>query len=161
VKNAILLTIDTLRKDAVGCYGDNDGLTLFIDSIQDRFIRFTRAQSIGPYTQASCPGMLTSSYYLEYLKEERREELNLVDVRSREECVQEGMIPGAIHIPLDQLRDQIDQLDKDRETLVYCATGLRSYLATRILMQKGFTHVKNLTGGTVSWVYPLKKGNTR
>jgi NADPH-dependent 2,4-dienoyl-CoA reductase/sulfur reductase-like enzyme/rhodanese-related sulfurtransferase len=90
-------------------------------------------------------------------KIERGEELNLVDVRSREECVQEGIIPGAIHIPLDQLRDQIDQLDKDRETLVYCATGLRSYLATRILMQRGFTQVKNLTGGTMSWVYPTQK----
>ncbi len=71
--------------------------------------------------------------------------------------MQEGMIPGAIHIPLDELRDQIDQLDTHRETVVYCRTGLRSYLATRILMQKGFTHVKNLTGGTMSWVYPTQK----
>ena len=67
------------------------------------------------------------------------------------------MIPGAIHIPLHHLRDRIDQLDKDRETVVYCRTGLRSYLAARILMQKGFTRMENLTGGTMSWVYPMKK----
>ncbi len=94
-------------------------------------------------------------------KIEGGEGLNLVDVRSKGECIQEGIIPGAIHIPLDRLRDEADQLSKEKETVVYCATGLRSYLATRILMQKGFTHVKNLTGGTVSWVYPLKKEDTR
>lgn len=86
-------------------------------------------------------------------------DLTLIDIRSRRECLQEGMIPGAIRIPLDRLRDHIGQLDKERETVVYCRTGLRSYLATRILMQKGFTRVKNLTGGTMSWVYPMKKGN--
>jgi arylsulfatase A-like enzyme len=75
LKNIVLLTIDTLRKDVLGCYGDEGGLTPFVDSIQDRCIRFTRAQSIGPYTQASFPGILTSSYYLEYLKQEREEEM--------------------------------------------------------------------------------------
>jgi NADPH-dependent 2,4-dienoyl-CoA reductase/sulfur reductase-like enzyme/rhodanese-related sulfurtransferase len=91
-------------------------------------------------------------------KIESRRDFVLIDVRSRRECLQEGMIPGAIHIPLDRLRDHIGQLDKERETVVYCRTGLRSYLATRILMQKGFTRVENLTGGTMSWVYPLEKG---
>jgi NADPH-dependent 2,4-dienoyl-CoA reductase/sulfur reductase-like enzyme/rhodanese-related sulfurtransferase len=94
-------------------------------------------------------------------KIESRGDLTLIDVRSRKECLKEGMIPGAIHIALDHLRDRIDQLDKDRETVVYCRTGLRSYLATRILMQKGFTRVKNLTGGTMSWVHPMKKGGLR
>jgi len=75
LKNVILLTIDALRNDVLGCYGDKGGLTPFIDSIQDRCVRFTKAQSIGPYTQASFPGILTSSYYLEYLREERKEEI--------------------------------------------------------------------------------------
>jgi arylsulfatase A-like enzyme len=66
MKNLTLLTIDALRKDALGCYGNKSGLTPFIDSLQDRCIRFTRAQSTGPYTQASFPGILTSSYYLDY-----------------------------------------------------------------------------------------------
>jgi len=68
MKNVILLTIDALRKDALGCYGNESGLTPFIDSLQDKCIRFTRGQTSGPYTQASFPGILTSSYYLEYGK---------------------------------------------------------------------------------------------
>ena len=66
MKNAILLTIDTLRKDVLGCYGNEDRLTPFIYSLQDKCIRFTKAHSPGPYTQAAFPGILTSSYYLEY-----------------------------------------------------------------------------------------------
>ncbi|MCK4826718.1 sulfatase-like hydrolase/transferase, partial [bacterium] len=65
MKNVILLTLDTLRKDVLGCYGGK-GFTPFIDSVQDRCIRFTKAHSPGPYTQAAFPGILTSSYYLEY-----------------------------------------------------------------------------------------------
>jgi len=68
MKNVILLTIDTLRKDALGCYGNESELTPFIDSLQDKCIRFTRGQTTGPYTQASFPGILTSSYYLDYGK---------------------------------------------------------------------------------------------
>jgi NADPH-dependent 2,4-dienoyl-CoA reductase/sulfur reductase-like enzyme/rhodanese-related sulfurtransferase len=87
--------------------------------------------------------------------------LTLIDVRSTSEYAKEGMIPGSIHIPLDSLRDRIDKLDKDSECVVYCATGLRSYLATRILMQRGFSRVKNLTGGTRSWMFPLEKKEAR
>ncbi|MCK5850033.1 MAG: sulfatase [Kiritimatiellae bacterium] len=65
MKNVILLTIDTLRKDVLGCYGNDSGLSPFIDSIQDKCIRFTNTQAVGPYTQASFPGILTSSYYLD------------------------------------------------------------------------------------------------
>jgi len=68
MKNVILLTVDALRKDVLGCYGNKNGLTPFVDSLQDKCIRFTRGQASGPYTQASFPGILTSSYYLEYGK---------------------------------------------------------------------------------------------
>lgn len=68
MKNVILLTLDATRKDALGCYGNENGLTPFIDSLQDKCIRFTKGQAVGPYTQASFPGILTSSYYLEYGK---------------------------------------------------------------------------------------------
>lgn len=66
MRNVILLTIDTLRKDALSCYGSNKETTPFIDSIQNQGIRFNHAHSIGPYTQAGFPGILTSSYYLDY-----------------------------------------------------------------------------------------------
>jgi len=66
MRNVVLLTIDALRKDALGCYGNTRGLTPFIDSLVNDGIMFHKAQSTGPYTQASFPGILTSSYYLEY-----------------------------------------------------------------------------------------------
>lgn len=71
MKNVVLLTIDALRRDVLGCYGSNLGLTPFVNSIQYKSIIFSRAQSTGPYTQASFPGILTSSYYLEHVKEEK------------------------------------------------------------------------------------------
>jgi len=71
MKNIILLTVDTLRKDVLGCYGNTSGLTPFLDSLSNKCLRFTKAQSVGPYTQASFPGILTSSYYLEYGREKK------------------------------------------------------------------------------------------
>ncbi len=68
MKNVVLLTIDALRQNVLSFYGNKKGLTLFIDSLQDKCILFTRGQASGPYTQASFPGLLTSSYYLEYGK---------------------------------------------------------------------------------------------
>ena len=69
----------------------------------------------------------------------------VIDVRNPQE-VETGMIPKAENIPLDELRDRLDEIPKDKELLVYCQAGLRGYLACRILSQKGFT-CKNLTGG--------------
>lgn len=57
-------------------------------------------------------------------------------------------IPNAYHIPLGQLRSRISELDKSKDIVVYCAVGVRSYNAARILMQNGFKNVKVLEGGT-------------
>ncbi|MFC5774048.1 CoA-disulfide reductase [Ectobacillus antri] len=69
----------------------------------------------------------------------------LIDVRDANEVVR-GMIKGAIHIPLNDLRNHIHRLSKDETIYVTCQVGLRGYLASRILKQAGF-HVKNLDGG--------------
>ncbi len=74
-----------------------------------------------------------------------REDRIILDVRKPFE-VEMGTIPGAVHIPLDELRDRIDELPKDKEILVYCQVGLRGYLASRILTQKGYKCL-NYTGG--------------
>lgn len=66
MKNVILMNLDARRKDGFGCYGSQAGLTPFIDSLLDKYIKFSQAQAIGPYTQASFPDILTSSYYMEY-----------------------------------------------------------------------------------------------
>lgn len=65
MRNVILLTIDACRKDALSCYSGS-GLTPFLDSIQDRCIRFNHNYSGGPYTQAGFPAILSSSYYLDF-----------------------------------------------------------------------------------------------
>jgi len=65
MRNVILLTVDTLRRDVIGMYNGSE-LTPFIDSLKDKSIKFTNAYSTGPYTQASFPAILTSSCYLEY-----------------------------------------------------------------------------------------------
>ena len=74
------------------------------------------------------------------------EGLQVVDVRTAAE-VAKGMLPGALHIPVDELRARLGELDPARETLVCCQAGLRGYLASRILTQHGFEDVRNLTGG--------------
>jgi len=94
MKNIILLTIDALRKDRLGCYGKRSGLTPFIDSLQDRCIKFSRGQASGPYTQASFPGLLTSSYYLEYGKSE---ELSLQRTLISEPLQEAGIVTAAFH----------------------------------------------------------------
>lgn len=69
----------------------------------------------------------------------------LIDVRTSIER-QLGFIKGSVHITLDELRDRLDEISKDKKIYVYCQVGLRGYIATRILMQNGFD-VKNLDGG--------------
>jgi NADPH-dependent 2,4-dienoyl-CoA reductase/sulfur reductase-like enzyme/peroxiredoxin family protein/rhodanese-related sulfurtransferase/TusA-related sulfurtransferase len=71
--------------------------------------------------------------------------VGLLDVRTAPE-VATGAIPGAKHIPVDELRDRLDELSRDKEWLVYCQVGLRGYIACRILTDRGF-QCKNLTGG--------------
>ncbi|MGA4644510.1 FAD-dependent oxidoreductase [Limisphaera sp. 4302-co] len=73
----------------------------------------------------------------------------VVDVRSAEERRQ-GFIPGSVHIPLSQLRERLGELPRDREIIVACASGQRSYFAARILEQHGF-RVRNLTGSYRTW----------
>lgn len=75
-----------------------------------------------------------------------REQTVLLDVREPAE-VEMGMIEGAINIPLGQLRQNLHRLPRDKQIVVYCQVGLRAYIACRILVQNGFTAVKNLSGG--------------
>jgi NADPH-dependent 2,4-dienoyl-CoA reductase/sulfur reductase-like enzyme/peroxiredoxin family protein/rhodanese-related sulfurtransferase/TusA-related sulfurtransferase len=74
-----------------------------------------------------------------------RHQATIVDVRLPEELAL-GMLDGAVNIPLPQIRQQINEIPKDRPVLVYCQTGQRSYFASRVLNQLGFD-AYNLTGG--------------
>ncbi|MGA2089961.1 MAG: FAD-dependent oxidoreductase [Endomicrobiales bacterium] len=74
----------------------------------------------------------------------------LLDVRSKDE-VSRGTMKNSLHIPLPQLRKRIGEIPRGKKIYVYCASGLRSYLATRILEQNGFDEVYNLSGGYRTW----------
>ena len=70
----------------------------------------------------------------------------LLDVRTTEE-VELGQIEGSVNIDVDVLREKLDTLDKSKKIIVYCAVGIRGYIALRILKENGFNDVWNLTGG--------------
>ncbi|MER1955491.1 MAG: FAD-dependent oxidoreductase [Desemzia incerta] len=69
----------------------------------------------------------------------------LLDVRNERELDINGRLKGAVNIPLDNLRDRIEELPNDKPIVVSCHSGLRSYMAERVLKQNGY-QVKNLDG---------------
>jgi len=73
------------------------------------------------------------------------ESVFLLDVRDPDEF-EEGHIPGAVNLPLNEIRSRMEELPRDREISIYCGVGQRAYYATRILLQNGY-HAKNLAGG--------------
>lgn len=80
----------------------------------------------------------------------------LVDVRTGEENGM-GAIDGSVNIPLDTLRDRLEELPRDKDIIIYCQVGLRGYLAVRVLMQHGFRSVWNLSGGFMTYEVVTQK----
>jgi rhodanese-related sulfurtransferase len=74
----------------------------------------------------------------------------LVDVREPEEW-QFCHIAGAVHLPMNQLAQRLDELDREREVVVYCHHGIRSQLAAEFLSRQGFKRIRNLVGGIDAW----------
>lgn len=83
----------------------------------------------------------------------------LLDVREKEEYFA-GQIPNSLAIPLSELRERLDELNKDVTYVTYCAVGLRGYLADRILKQHGYKSA-NLAGGYTTWrlTHPQAQGH--
>jgi sulfur-carrier protein adenylyltransferase/sulfurtransferase len=83
---------------------------------------------------------------------EREGDALFVDVREREEW-EEGIVPGAVHIPRGNLESRIEGLvpDRSREIVVYCAGGSRSAFAAKALQELGYENVTSLTGGFTDW----------
>lgn len=82
-------------------------------------------------------------------------ELQVVDVRNPGETTA-GTVPGARNVPLPSLLDHLDELDRDRPTIVYCAGGYRSSVAASTLRAHGFPVVADLIGGYGAWVASAK-----
>lgn len=111
-----------------------------------------------PYSSAKDPvniaGFVADNILKEKVKIEQWNELNsfnkdeifLIDARTREEY-EFGNIKGSVNIPVDEIRGRLVEIPKDKKIIIYCAVGLRGYLASRILMQYGYANVYNLSGG--------------
>jgi rhodanese-related sulfurtransferase len=75
----------------------------------------------------------------------------LIDVRSPKEF-KLGKIEDAILIPIEQLRNRLDEVPRDKPVVLYCRSGYRSYLALRILANRGWTDLRSLLGGYDLWL---------
>ncbi|WP_252393473.1 rhodanese-like domain-containing protein [Hydrogenibacillus sp. N12] len=78
------------------------------------------------------------------------EDLLIIDVREPMEVAM-GKIPGAINIPLSQLPSRLHEIDPEKEAILVCRSGSRSFYAAQFLQANGFSKVKNLAGGMISW----------
>lgn len=88
---------------------------------------------------------MTEQFYLEDIQEIEDQDV-LLDLRTSVEY-QHGHILRAVNIPVDELRNRLDEIDKDKNIYVYCQVGIRGFIGERILKQSGFKNVKNLSGG--------------
>ncbi|QZE14010.1 FAD-dependent oxidoreductase [Halosquirtibacter laminarini] len=87
-----------------------------------------------------------SNHISPYDMNNRNEEVFVLDVRTPMEF-ELGHIKGATQVEVDELRNNLDRIPKDKTIFLYCGIGLRGYVATRILLQEGYKHVYNLSGG--------------
>ena len=92
----------------------------------------------------------------EYLADIDPENEILIDLRDKNELDESGFIEGALHIPVNDLRERLNELDGSKKYIPFCAIGLRGYLGYRILIQNGFK-AKNLSGGYKT--YKVTTGN--
>ncbi len=112
--------------------------------------------NIAGYTAANIVKGDSRVFHWQQVPDIDREKAILLDVRSRMEF-ELGTIAGAVNIPLDALRDRLDELPRDREIYIFCQVGLRGYIAYRLLIQKGFTKVWNLSGGYKTYQLAVQK----
>ena len=101
--------------------------------------------------------------YWRDVKEMDRSKIFLLDVRTPAEFSL-GSIEGAVNIPLDELRGRLDEIPADKEIIIFCAVGLRGYLALKILTGRGFKNVKNISGGYKTYsaaVAPITKAKQK
>ena len=85
--------------------------------------------------------------------------VTLVDVRTSDEYSL-GSIPGAVNIPLDDLRSRMFEIPTDRPVWLFCGVGLRGYLASNILKGNGYKEVRNLIGGLKTYKTAIAKIET-
>ena len=98
------------------------------------------------YISENLKNKLVEQFHIEDIESLKKDKNNLfIDVRNEDEY-QSGHIDGAINIPLDELRNHLNEIDKNKTLCINCQSALRSYIACRILSQHGFK-CKHLSGG--------------
>jgi rhodanese-related sulfurtransferase len=109
------------------------------------------AMLVWPLIQRQMSGM-TDIGTMQATRLMNSEKAAALDVRETREF-NEGKVPGAIHIPLSQLKERVGELSKlkDRPLIAYCARGQRSRSAGSLLQRAGFTQLYNLAGGHKAW----------
>ena len=78
------------------------------------------------------------------------EDIVLLDIRSEAE-LRQGILPDSEHLPMHLIPLKIPDLPKDKEVVLYCRSGARSYHACAFLAQQGVDNVINLRGGILDW----------
>ncbi len=86
-------------------------------------------------------------------------EVFMIDSRTADEHLF-GNIKGSVNIPIDEMRARLTEIPKDKKIIIYCAIGLRGYLASRILIQNGYTNVYNLSGGYKTYLCATESAPT-
>ena len=85
-----------------------------------------------------------------YLSDKQVDDLTILDVRQPKEY-EAGHIPGAVLMPLPELTDLMQRIDRTKPVMVYCASGGRSRMAAQLLSGQGFDHIINVAGGFNAW----------
>lgn len=105
---------------------------------------------ISSHAETPLAGTITPAELSQRLKESRAP--FILDVRTPEEF-SAGHISGALNVPYDQLASRLEEMPKDKSTeiVVYCKSGRRAGIAEKILIEKNYTNVRDLTGHWQSW----------
>lgn len=136
----ILLIVDEHEKDNVVRYLRRTGFTHFAGYLEGGMSAWSNAG----YALQQIPQRSVQQL------REAGNNLQLVDVRTSAEH-EKGYIPGALHIPLARLLEQISKLNPEKATAVYCGQGYRASLATSLLRQQGFKNINNIPGSWKAW----------
>ncbi len=147
-----------LGAQVVGYEGVDKRIDLFAEAIRTRSTVYDLAEIehayAPPYSSAKDPvniagmvaeNILDGTTQVIYWRDIAADDF-LLDIRTPDEF-ELGSIEGAVNIPLDHLRDHLDELPRDKRMVVFCGIGLRAHVACRMLVQKGFDNVYNLSGG--------------
>lgn len=110
----------------------------------------TPAQSVEAAPAAEAPKATITDIDWNKALEMSKAGAMLIDVRTPAE-VAEGMAPGAINIPLQEIEQRLSEFPKDKDLLIYCRSGKRSMAASNFLIENGYDKVFNVLGGFLAF----------